>query len=80
MVKNAALRFLLALVAGCGHEHESWPMRLPGEAMAHRTCLECGHRRPYSLLDAKNRLLAEAPLRRWITCTAPSSARSGSGN
>lgn len=30
-------------------------MRLPGEAVAHRSCLDCGHRRPYTLLEAGER-------------------------
>jgi len=30
-------------------------MRLPGEAVAHRSCLDCGRRRPYTLLEAGER-------------------------
>jgi hypothetical protein len=30
-------------------------MRLPGEAVAHRTCLDCGRRRPYTLLEVGQR-------------------------
>ena len=58
-----ALNFILRCLACCGHERESWPMRLPGEAMAHRTCLECGRRRPYPLLEPENRTGLEAPAR-----------------
>ena len=51
-MRDAALHFLLQLVASCGHQRESWPMRLPGEVVAHRSCLDCGRRRPYTLLEA----------------------------
>ena len=50
-MREAVPDFLSCLVALCGHERESWPMRLPGETAAHRTCLACGRRRPYTLLE-----------------------------
>ena len=60
-MSGAALNLILRFLAPCGHDNESWPMRLPGEAMAHRTCLECGRRRPYHLLEPENRTRPEAP-------------------
>jgi hypothetical protein len=36
-------------------------MRLPGEAVAHRSCLDCGRRRPYTLLEAGERPDLTAP-------------------
>ncbi len=56
---NGALQHLLQILVGCSHEHETWPMRLPGEGFAHRTCLDCGRRRPYTLLEAQAQLPAE---------------------
>ena len=53
-MNNALVRFILLALVPCSHKRQSWPMRLPGENGAHRTCLECGRRRPYSLLDANN--------------------------
>lgn len=55
-MKEAALHCILRLFAGCPHERESWPIRLPGEALAHRSCLDCGRRRPYTLLDPRHHL------------------------
>ncbi len=60
-MRAAALNFILSFLAPCGHERESWPMRLPGEAVAHRTCLECGRRRPYRLFEPENRTVREWP-------------------
>lgn len=54
---GAALHLVLRFLARCRHERETWPMRLPGEAVAHRTCLECGRRRPYDLLEREDRTL-----------------------
>lgn len=48
---NKLLDLILRSVVPCRHKNQSWPMRLPGEEGSHRTCLECGRRRPYNLLD-----------------------------
>jgi len=45
------LESVLNFLFGCIHERESWPVRLRGEAVAHRSCLSCGNRRPYTLLE-----------------------------
>jgi hypothetical protein len=55
MSGNALLDFILLSLTPCSHQSQSWPMRLSGETGAHRTCLECGQRRRYSLLDPENR-------------------------
>ena len=60
-MRAAAFNFILRLLASCGHERETWPMRLPGETVAHRTCLGCGQRRPYRLLEPGTHTLREAP-------------------
>lgn len=60
-MRAAALNLILRFLAPCGHARETWPMRLPGEAGAHRTCLACGRRRPYRLFEPENRTLREAP-------------------
>lgn len=39
-------RFLATLLAQCPHDRESFPMTLPGERGAHRSCLDCGKRYP----------------------------------
>ena len=54
MSGNALLNFILLSLAPCSHQSQSRPMRLPGERGAHRTCLECGQRQRYSLLDPEN--------------------------
>lgn len=54
MRNNALLNIILSTLAPCSHKSQSWPIRLSGEAGAHRTCLECGQRRRYSLLDPEN--------------------------
>ena len=59
MRNNTLLNSILLSLAPCGHKSQSWPMRLSGEAGAHRTCLECGQRRRYSLLDPENRADSE---------------------
>jgi len=48
---NKLLDLILRSVVPCRHKNQSWPMRLPGEEGPHRTCLECGRRRRYNLLD-----------------------------
>lgn len=54
MRNNPLLNFILSSLVPCGHKSQSWPMRLSGETGAYRTCLECGRRRRYSLLDPEN--------------------------
>lgn len=53
------LDFILRSLVPCGHKRQSWPMRLPGEDGPHRTCLECGWRRRYNLLDPAHGVLPE---------------------
>ena len=48
---NKLLDLILRSAVPCRHKNESWPMRLPDEESPHRTCLECGRRRRYNLLD-----------------------------
>lgn len=52
--------FLARLLVCCGHERETWPMRLSGEAVAHRTCLDCGRRRPCYLFETHQHSFHEA--------------------
>jgi len=57
------LTFLYGFLGLCTHQHESWPMHLSGEAVACRTCLECGRRRPYSLLEPSVSRSPRTPVR-----------------
>lgn len=50
-MERRKLTFLYGFLGLCTHKHETWPMRLSGEAVACRTCLGCGRRRPYLLLE-----------------------------
>ena len=59
MRNNAWLNFILLFLPPCSHKSQSWPMRLSGERGAHRSCLECGQRRRYSLLDPENGAVPE---------------------
>jgi len=56
---NALMNFILLSLDPCSHKSQSWPMRLSGERGAHRTCLECGQRRRYNLLDPENGAVSE---------------------
>jgi hypothetical protein len=42
---RAARELFAQLMRQCRHRRESWPQR------GFRTCLDCGHRRQYTLLD-----------------------------
>ena len=50
-MSNKLLDFILWSVIPCSHKNQTWPMRLPDEEGPHRTCLECGRRQRYNLLD-----------------------------
>jgi hypothetical protein len=50
----ALLNFILSSLVPCSHKSQSWPMQLSGERGAYRSCLECGQRRRYNLLDPEN--------------------------
>ena len=50
-MSNKLLDFILRSVVPCRHKNQTWPMRLPDEEGPHRTCLECGRRQRYNLLD-----------------------------
>ncbi len=54
MRNNAILKLILSSLVPCSHKSQSWPMRLSGETGAHRSCLKCGQRRRYNLLDPDN--------------------------
>jgi len=56
---NKLLDLILRSVVPCRHKNQSWPMRLPDEDGPHRTCLECGRRRRYNLLDPVRGALPE---------------------
>lgn len=69
-MSNKLVDFILRSVDPCRHQNESWPMRLPDEEWPHRTCLECGRRRRYKLLDPAH----GAPSERWGANRASSAA------
>jgi hypothetical protein len=59
MSGHTLLNFILLSLVPCSHKSQSWPMRLSDETGAHRTCLECGKRLRYSLLDPEHGAVAE---------------------
>lgn len=59
-MKELAVHCIVSLFAACAHQREGWPMRLPGDSQAHRTCLDCGRRRPYPLFEPAANVFAPA--------------------
>ncbi len=47
---------IIAYLFGCLHRRQTWPMRLPGETVARRSCLDCGAR-----LDCRTRRAGPPP-------------------
>jgi len=70
-MSNKLLDLILQFMVPCRHKNESWPMRLPGEDGAHRTCLECGRRQRYNLLDPAHGTVPNTALVSLLRCLRP---------
>ena len=81
-MSNKLLDLILRSVLLCRHKNQTWPMRLPEEDGPHRTCLECGRRRRYNLLDSAHGTvsnIAVVPLLRCRRPARPMGSRDGRG-
>ena len=81
-MSNKLLDLFLRLVAPCRHKNQTWPMRLPGEDGSHRTCLECGRRQRYNLLDPAHGIVPNndvVPLLRCLRPARPMGSRDARG-
>ena len=68
---NKLLDLILRSVVPCRHNNQSWPMRLPDEDGPHRTCLECGRRRRYHLLDSAHGTVQNTAVVPLLRCRRP---------
>ena len=70
-MSNKLLDFVLRSALPCGHKNQTWPMRLPEEDGPHRTCLECGRRRRYNLLDSAHGAVPNTAVVPLLQCPRP---------
>ena len=68
---NKLLDLILRSVVPCRHNNQSWPMRLPDEDGPHRTCLECGRRQRYNLLDSAHGTVPNTAVVPLLHCPRP---------
>ena len=68
---NKLLDLMLRFVVPCSHKNQTWPMHLPGEDGAHRTCLECGRRKRYNLLDPAHGTVPNTAVVPLLRCPRP---------
>jgi len=70
-MSNKLLDFVLRSALPCRHKNQTWPMRLPEEDGPHRTCLECGRRQRYNLLDSAHDTVLNTAVMPWLRCPRP---------
>ena len=70
-MSNKLLDLILRSVVPCGHKNQTWPMRLPDEDGPHRSCLECGRRQRYNLLDPAHGTVPKTAVVPLLRCPRP---------
>ena len=70
-MSNKLLDLILRSVVPCSHKNQTWPMRLPDEDGPHRTCLECGRRQRYKLLDPAHGTVPKTAAVPLLRCPRP---------